>query len=508
MNIQTEILDSHVARLTVQIDEDVFERAKKKATQAIAKKVNIPGFRKGHAPYHLIANYYGEATIIEEVVELLAKDLYPSVIESSGINPYASGTIENFEIEPTPYFIFSVPLQPEADLKDYRAIRVDYTEAVVTEEELKDAMLEVQREQSNATPSDEPAVMGDRVRGSLHGYWADVAEDNSDEIIPVADEHASENQTDEVISEADEIDPLEADDDDYEDEDDEENDIDHANAIIHEHDVTLYLSEAHEFVPGVSSHLIGAKAGKTLKFTLTYPEHAKYGAASGRAVRFVLDVAKVEHVTIPELNDDLAREITKSEASPLTLAELSNRVRENIQLQRQKELNSRYVESVIHEIVQQAVFRFPEEMIVEEVDEIISNVASRIGMPVEDFLKIMQGSGEDIHQDATYRAQAVERIQHLLVMRGVMEAENIVITPAQVDAEIEKVIATTNGNSEDERKYRKMFSDRKMRDNVYNRMLEDAILDRIIQIGRGLAEGQGVAVSKQFADDDTSSDSK
>jgi FKBP-type peptidyl-prolyl cis-trans isomerase (trigger factor) len=56
----------------------------------------------------------------------------------------------------------------------------------------------------------------------------------------------------------------------------------------------------------------------------------------------------------------LAREITKSEASPLTLAELSNRVRENIQLQRQKELNSRYVESVIHEIVQQAVFRFPE----------------------------------------------------------------------------------------------------------------------------------------------------
>ncbi|MGV2435599.1 MAG UNVERIFIED_CONTAM: hypothetical protein LVT10_12610 [Anaerolineae bacterium] len=126
-------------------------------------------------------------------------------------------------------------------------------------------------------------------------------------------------------------------------------------------------------------------------------------------------------------------------------------------------------------------------MIVEEVDEIISNVASRIGMPVEDFLKIMQGSGEDIHQDATYRAQAVERIQHLLVMRGVMEAENIVITPAQVDAEIEKVIATTNGNSEVERKYRKMFSDRKMRDNVYNRMLEDAILDRIIQIGRGLS---------------------
>jgi len=500
LNIHTEILDSHVARLTVQIDEDVFQNAKKRATKAIAKKVNIPGFRKGHAPYHLIANYYGEATIIEETVEMLANELYSSVIESSGLNPYTSGTIESFELEPQPHFIFSVPLQPETDLKDYRSIRVDYTEAVVTDEEIETAMLEIQREKSQATLSTEAAVMGDRVSGSLHGYWADELEDEDDdeEVIEEADEPADENQDGEIVSESDDLDVLEDEDGDDEDEDFNE----HIDAIIHEHDAILYLSEEHEFAPGASAHLIGAEAGKRIEFILNYPKEDKYRSLSGRAVRFVMDVAKVEHVTFPELNDDLAREITQSESSPLGLAELRERILQNIRLQRQKELNESYIEAVIAEIAQQANFRYPELMVAEEVDELISSWASRVGMEAKDFLALMKQSDEDVTQNPIYRPQAIQRIEHLLVLRGVMQAENIVVTPLQVEEEIARAIASMN--PDEESKYRKMFSTREMREKVYNRLLEESILDRIVQIGRGLAESQQVVLSEQPSDETSS----
>ena len=509
MNIQTEILDSHVARLTVQIDEKTFENAKKKATKVIAKKVNIPGFRKGHAPSHLIINYYGEAAIIEEAVEILAKEMYPAVIEASGLNPYTSGTIEDFGLEPYPHFIFSFPLQPEADLKEYRAVRADYEAATFTDDELHNAMLQLQLEHAEATPSTEPAAMGDRVSGSLHGYWADEEDD-----IPAVSDDLEMSETDDSEDQADLLETVDAlnsqaveiisDIDDLEMLDDE--DIhEHSTAIIHEHDIEAYLHEEHEFAPGMSSHLVGAMVGETIEFTLTYPQEDKYQAFAGRVVRFVMDVTKVEHVTIPELNDDLARQITQSETTPLNLDELRERIRNNILLQREEEVNQEYAETVIEKIVQQAIFHYPEEMIVEEVDNVVASMASRFRMEVPDFLRIMQQSVEEIHQNDMYRFQAIKRIQRLLVLRGVMESEHIEVTSAQVDDEIEKAIASMDG---DEQVYRKMFATRAMRENVYNRLLEQAVLDRIVQIGRGLAEESAVVGSTEESTELATSDSE
>lgn len=506
MNIQTEILDGHVARLTVEVDEADFEKAKKKATKLIAKKVNIPGFRKGHAPSHVIISYYGEAAIVEEAVEILANEMYPAAIESSELNPYASGTLENFTLEPQPQFIFSVPLQPEYDLKDYRSIRVDYDAPVFTDEELQMAMLELHRQHVEATPSTEPSVLGDRVSGSLHGYWADeVTEDTEDDAVeemPEADavaEEATEFAVDEQTVEDTPEETVDL-------EDDEDDDLnDHSDAIIHEHDIEAYLYEEHEFAPGITPHLVGVLPGERREFTLTYPQETKYGAFAGRVVRFVMDVTKVEHVVFPELNDDLAREITKSEATPLNLEELRERIRENMLLKREEDANQEYVRKVMDEIAQQAVFRYPEQMIVEEVDNVVKNMASRIGMEAPDFLKIMQQYGEEIYKNGFYRFQAINRIQQLLILRGVMEAEHVEVTPAQVDAEIEKAITLMDG---DKKSYRKMFATRSMRDNVYNTLLEQAIMDRIVQIGRGLAEEVAVVELTEQSTEATVSDSE
>ena len=69
MNIQMEHLENHKAQLTVEVEAGRLDKAKKTAARKIAKQVNIPGSRKGKAPYKILANYVGEAAILEEAMD-------------------------------------------------------------------------------------------------------------------------------------------------------------------------------------------------------------------------------------------------------------------------------------------------------------------------------------------------------------------------------------------------------------------------------------------------------
>src|SRR5690606_36366724 len=131
LNIQTERLADHTARFTVEVEEERQEKAKQEAAKKIAHRVNIPGFRKGKAPYRILVNYVGEAAILEDAVDVLGNDVYKDVLEQSDIQPYGPAALEDFGIDPQPTFKFVVPLQPTVDLGEYNTVRLDYEAAQV-----------------------------------------------------------------------------------------------------------------------------------------------------------------------------------------------------------------------------------------------------------------------------------------------------------------------------------------------------------------------------------------
>ena len=137
--LRTERLENHKAQFTVEIEQEQLEVAKKKAARRLSHQVNIRGFRKGKAPYRIIANFLGEAAIIEEAVELLGNDIYKSALDDSEVNPYGPGALEDFSLDPKPTFVFTVPLQPEVELGDYRSIRKEYEEPEVEDEQVDEA---------------------------------------------------------------------------------------------------------------------------------------------------------------------------------------------------------------------------------------------------------------------------------------------------------------------------------------------------------------------------------
>ena len=114
MKIEKEFRDDHQVKLTVELDDDTFEKAKQRAARQIAKRIKIPGFRPGKAPYGVILRQVGEGQVVEGALELVIDEQYSEIIKEAEIEPYGPGTLDNVpELDP-PTLEFIVPLSVDS----------------------------------------------------------------------------------------------------------------------------------------------------------------------------------------------------------------------------------------------------------------------------------------------------------------------------------------------------------------------------------------------------------
>ncbi len=71
MKIETTFQDDHQVKITAEVDAEQFEESKHRAARKLAKKVKIPGFRPGKAPYAVIVRQLGEGAVVEEALDML-----------------------------------------------------------------------------------------------------------------------------------------------------------------------------------------------------------------------------------------------------------------------------------------------------------------------------------------------------------------------------------------------------------------------------------------------------
>ena len=174
MNLQTERIENHRAQFTIEIESDQLDDAKRKAARKISRQVRIKGFRKGKAPYGLVVRQVGEGAVLEEALDALGDVLYKQALEESEVTPYGPGAFEEFKLEPAPTFVFSVPLQPEVDLKDYLDVRLEFDAPVVTEGEVDDALKQMRMRQVEVLDEEiEVTAPGHRVTIAVDSEFVD-----------------------------------------------------------------------------------------------------------------------------------------------------------------------------------------------------------------------------------------------------------------------------------------------------------------------------------------------
>ena len=84
--------------LTVEVKGDPFKKAVDRAFQKNAKKIALPGFRRGKAPRAMIEKVYGKGLFYEEALNDLYPNAYKEAVEVSGIDPVDAADVEMLEI--------------------------------------------------------------------------------------------------------------------------------------------------------------------------------------------------------------------------------------------------------------------------------------------------------------------------------------------------------------------------------------------------------------------------
>jgi trigger factor len=461
LNVQTEHLEDHTARMTVEVDPARLDRAKQSAAREISKRVRIPGFRKGKVPYRILVQNGLEGEIIRDAVSTLGQEVYREMLDEVEVEPYGPGSLEDFELEPTVTFTYSLPLQPTVELGDYRSVRVEYEEPEVTDEMVDSAMKMFQEQEALVEESSQPAAMGNRVTADVHSEFADDPPAVADSV---GEEGAEDHDTEQSPH------PNKGD------------------TFVHEHDAQLKLDEADDPVlPGFSKALEGANAGDDVEFELTVPDDdPDYDEEiRGRRVKFTVAVNKIETITLPELNDDLAARITKDEEEPLSLLELRVRTRENIKSNLDQQTREAYANQVLDQIISGASIAYPEMMVEEQIDSMLEDLQERLGqrgITLDLYMEVTGKSKEDLQ--AEYRPQAEESIKRALVFRELIDAEKIDVPEEDIEARVEEMMAEFSGEAQDA-SIRSMIDNPRMRSMMRTSMLQQRVTDRIIAIGKG-----------------------
>jgi trigger factor len=425
MNFQVEPLDTHEVRLTITIDDDDVNKARRDVARELSKQVRIPGFRPGNAPMNAIIRAVGgEEPFASQVADRLARDYYPKVIDEAKIDPYGPGQIE--EVKQSPFqLIARVPLEPTVDLKDYRSIRLPASQVAVSEDEIESQLQAIREENVIVQSVERPAERGDLVEAVV------VGTDGDDEVFRTSRRG--------FVLDADRL-----------------------------------------AIPGLAEAIVGMSVGEHKDTTITLPGDFDNEALRGKDIALSIDLERVSSRMLPDINDELAQTASSFE----TLAELREDLRTRLLEYKQRLADQDYAMQTLSAFSDLAEVSFPPAFLKDRLDDFMTDfkedIEEREQMPFVEWLKL-QGKTEDQVRDEL-RETAETRSKRGLVMRELARAEKLDVSDEEIAAEVE-ITAARYGNRQVE--VRKLLAQEETRGTVKNNILSNKVIDRMVRIAKG-----------------------
>lgn len=442
MKIETLPLENHQIKITLEIDAEAMEKAKQTAARRLAKRVKIPGFRPGKAPYPIILRQLGDAVVAEEALEVVVDDYYSKMIEDAGIKAFGPGKLEKIVSMDPPVLEFVIPLAPEVILGDYKSIRKPYEPKSVDEEDVTKALEELRERQAILEPVERPAQEGDLVSIRIKADRLQPDEDGDKVLIPARS----------------------------------------MPFVIHSED---NQEEAPEWpFPGFSRHLIGLKADDEKVFQHTFSPDTQSESLRGVESEFHIKVENVKSRTLPDLDDEFASSVGEFDS----LQALQDEVRHSLEHQIEDEYNETYDKAILEDAVEMSSIHYPPQMLESEIDNVITRFKSRLEssrVDLDVYLKSRNISMEDLRNEA--RPAADTRLKQSLVLFELAKSEEIKVEPHEVEQETKRTLDILS-NSLSQKEMRR-FSNQDVFSNMVSNIMTDMVTQRAIERLREIARG-------------------
>ncbi|PCS00354.1 trigger factor [Lactococcus fujiensis] len=378
--------------LSFSIDQETIKKGLDKAFNKVKGNISVPGFRKGKISREMFNRMYGEEALYEEALNAVLPEAYDAAVKEAAIEPVSQPKIDVKKLDKGSDWELTadVVVKPEVKLGDYKGLEVSVDASKEVSEEDVDARLK-------------------------------AAQNNLAELV--VKEDAAENGDTVVIDFNGSVDGVE---------------FEGGKATNH----SLELGSG-QFIPGFEEQLVGTKAGDEVEVKVTFPEDYQAADLAGKDAVFATTIHEVKTKEVPELDDELAKDIDEEVE---TLDELKEKFRKELTDQKAEAFDDAVETAAIDAAVAAATIEeVPEEMIHEEVhrsmNEFLGGMQQQ-GISPEMYFQITGTTEDDLHKQ--YEENAGKRVRTNLVVEAIAAAENFDTTDEEVKSEIEDLAGQYN----------------------------------------------------------------
>lgn len=377
--------------ITVQPDE--YQKAMVKAAERISHRVKVEGFRPGKAPYELVKRQVGEMNIMQEALEEIVQTSFYEAVKAENLETIGMPKIDLDKMAPGNELTYkaTVSLLPKIELPDLKKISVKREVKEVTDAQINEVMDSLRKLQAKEVLKNDIATDADLMMIDM-----DMKLDH----VPVDGGQAKNYR--------------------------------------------IYLSEDH-YIPGFNKALVGLKKDDTKTFPINFPKTHYQKHLAGKKVDVTVKVHDVYERQFPELNEDFAK--TLGQESMDKLREL---LRTNLGKEAEQKADEKAEIEIFDAILAKTKIKdLPDVLVDAERKKMyyeLTRDLDRSGISVEDYLKDIKKTEEELNKDFT--EQATKRAEAALISRQVAKENNITVSEDEIDAEIKMMEDAYRDNTE------------------------------------------------------------
>ena len=415
----TKLEHSHVEVL-VTVDSKTCKDAQKKAFDKQAANIEIPGFRKGKAPEHLVRGKIDQMKVLDEAINSVLPIAYREIIEQDKIIPQAQPTVDITKVSNEELEIkFVLVVAPEVKLGAYKGLKIGHESVEVTEADVDVAINQLLANNASLIIKEGEAQLGDTVVmdfvGSIDG---EVFEGGS----------------------------------------------------AQNHELEL---GSHSFIPGFEEQLVGHKAGEHVEVKVKFPENYVENLKGKDAV-FACDIHEVKEKKLPELTDEFVKDLKMPGVE--TIAQLRESKLKELTTNKEQEEKRNYISKLIDEIVAKSEIDMPSEIVDQQVKSRKEDLEKRMaqsGLNLEQYLQIIGQTQEQFEEQL--KKDSERDVARYFVLEAIRNAEKLDVTPEELEFEFAK-LAEQYGMKIDDVKKALANQEDAFKNELLNRKVEEFLL--------------------------------
>lgn len=382
-------------KLTFTVEAEKFDNAILDVFKKSAKYFNIPGFRKGKAPFNIVEKYYGAHIFYEDAFNELVPSIYDEEIKANKIDAVSRPKIDVVQMEKGKDLIFTaiVETKPEVKLGKYKGIELKKIEYKVTDKDVEDEINQMAEHNSRMVAIEDRAC-------------------KDQDIVTIDFEGFVDGK------------PFEG-------------------GKAEKHQLTL---GSHTFIPGFEEQILGMKIDEERDIKVTFPEDYFTKDLAGKEATFHIKLHAINVKELPKIDDEFAKDVSEFD----TLADLKKSIKDKKTEENNHRAEHEMEDAAIEKVASESKIDIPNGMIELEIDNMEDNISQRLqyqGLTFEKYLKMVGKTETDVREE--FKDDAKKNIITRLVLEQIVEDEKIKPDAEDVKKHLEEMAKQYNRKVEE-----------------------------------------------------------